>query len=303
MRFYRLLGHLCCITAAIVSAPIVYGEDFESVQISTQRVSDHIYMLQGKGGNIGVSAGEDGVFLIDDQFAPLTEKIRASISKISNNKIRFVINTHWHFDHVGGNEHMGEGGTIIVAHENVRRRMNSEQMIAFFNKTVPAAPKMALPVITFTQDIKFHLNGDEANIFHVQNAHTDGDAIVFFEKENVVHTGDIYFAGFYPFIDVSSDGSVNGVIEAAKQILSIINDETKIIPGHGPLSNKVEFSIYVDMLEAMRDRVGSYISDGKTLEEIQELAPSKDFDAVWANGFLTADQFVEILFEDLSRKK
>ncbi len=303
MRFHRLTGCLYFIVAAVVECPTVYAQDFDKVQISSEQVSEHIYMLQGRGGNIGVSVGEDGVFLIDDQFAPLTEKIRASISKISDKTIRFVINTHWHFDHVGGNEHMGEAGTVIVAHENVRRRMSTDQTIAFFKKIVPAAAKVALPVITFTQDINLHLNGDEAHIFHVQNAHTDGDAVVFFKKENVIHAGDIYFAGFYPFIDVSSDGSVEGVIKAAKHILSMINDDTKVIPGHGPLSNKAELTVYVEMLEAMRDRVRNYISEGKTLTEIQALAPSKDFDAEWADGFLTANQFVQILYEDLSRKK
>ncbi len=302
MRFRRLSSCLGFIVATVLTAPAIYAQDFDKVQITSEQVSEHIYMLQGQGGNIGVSVGEDGIFLIDDQFAPLTEKIRASISKISDRKIRFVINTHWHFDHVGGNENFGGAGTVIVAHENVRRRMSTDQMIEFFNKTVPAAPKNALPVITFTRDINFHLNGDEAHIYHVPNAHTDGDAVVFFKKENVIHTGDIYFSGFYPFIDMSSDGSVEGVIEAAKHMLSIIDDDTKVIPGHGPLSNRAEFALYVEMLEAMRDRVSAYISDGKTLKEIQDLAPSKDFDSEWADGFLSANQFVQILYEDLSRK-
>jgi len=230
-----------------------YSQEFDKVQISTIKVAENIYMLQGQGGNIGVCVGEDGVFIVDDQFAPLTAKIKAAIAKLSNKSIRFVINTHWHFDHVGGNENMGEAGAVIVAHENVRKRMSTDQFIEFFNKKLPPSPKVALPVITFTQDIAFHLNNEETRIFHATNAHTDGDAIVFFKKSNVIHTGDIYFAGIYPFIDTSSHGSIDGMIKAAKHILSIINDDTKVIPGHGPLSKKAELAEYVEMLVSLNN--------------------------------------------------
>ena len=258
-------------------------------------------MLQGAGGNIGVCVGDDGVFIIDDQFAPLTAKIKFAIAKLSSKKVRFVINTHWHCDHVGGNENMGEAGAVIVAHQNVRKRMSTDQFMEFFNKKVPSAPKSALPVITFTQDLTFHLNDEETRIFHVKEAHTDGDAVVFFEKSNVIHTGDIYFSGMYPFIDKSSHGSVDGVIKAARHILDIINDDTKVIPGHGPLSNKAELAVYVEMLVSLRAKMSAYISKGKTLEEIKAIGPSKDFDPKWGGGFLSPDKFTQILYEDLSK--
>jgi glyoxylase-like metal-dependent hydrolase (beta-lactamase superfamily II) len=282
-----------------VSSAFSQGKDFDKVQIKTVKVSGNVYMLLGSGGNIGVYAYDDGVFLVDDQFAPLTKKIKAAIGKISDKPISFVINTHWHFDHVGGNENLGKMGSVIIAHENVRKRMSTDQFIAFFQKKIPASSKDALPIITFTKDLKFHLDGEDIHVFHVNNAHTDGDAIVYFRNSNVIHTGDIYFAGIYPFIDISSHGSVNGVIEAAQYVLSIINDDTKFIPGHGPLSNKAELKAYVDMLISLKDKLTKQISDGKTLEKIQETKPTREFDEKWAHGHLTPDQFVRILYQDL----
>jgi glyoxylase-like metal-dependent hydrolase (beta-lactamase superfamily II) len=283
-----------------VSSAFSQDQDFDKVQINTVKLSGNVYMLLGSGGNIGVYAGDDGVFLVDDQFAPLTKKIKAAIGKISDKKIRFVINTHWHFDHVGGNENLGEMGSVIIAHENVRKRMSTDQFIEFFQKKVPASPEGALPIITFTQDLIFHLNGEDIHVFHVKNAHTDGDAIVYFRNSNVIHTGDIYFAGLYPFIDTSAHGSINGVIDAAQNVLSIINDDTKVIPGHGPLSNRAELRAYVDMLISLRAKISKQISDGKSLEEIQRTKPTQEFDEKWGHGMLTPDQFVQILYKDLS---
>lgn len=289
-----------CIVLLSVSSAFSQDKDFDKVQIKTVKLSENVYMLLGSGGNIGVYAGEDGVFLVDDQFAPLTKKIKAAIGKISDKKIRFVINTHWHFDHVGGNENLGEMGSVIIAHENVRKRMSTDQFIEFFQKKIPASPKVALPIITFTKDLVFHLNGENIHVFHVNNAHTDGDAIVYFRNSNVIHTGDIYFAGLYPFIDTSAHGSVNGVIDAAQYVLSIINDDTKVIPGHGPLSNKAELRAYVDMLISVRAKISKQISDGKTIEEIQRTKPTQAFDKKWGHGMLTPDQFVQILYKNLS---
>jgi glyoxylase-like metal-dependent hydrolase (beta-lactamase superfamily II) len=284
----------------LLSVSSAFGQDYDKVQIKTIKTSGNVYMLMGSGGNIGVLAGDDGVFLVDDQFAPLTKKIKDAIGKISDKEIRFLINTHWHFDHVGGNENLGETGSVIIAHENVRKRMSTDQFIEFFQKKVPASPKVALPIITFTQDLMFHLNGEDIHVFHVNNAHTDGDSIVYFRNSNVIHTGDIYFAGIYPFIDTSSHGSVNGVIDAAQHILSIIDDNTKVIPGHGSLSNKAELRAYVDMLISLRAKITKQTSDGKTLEEIQKTKPAQEFDEKWGHGLLTSDQFVQILFTDLS---
>ncbi len=292
-----------CILLFTVSTAFGQDQEFDKVKIKTVKAAENVHMLMGSGGNIGACTGDDGVFLVDDQFAPLTEKIKAAIGKISNKDIRFLINTHWHFDHVGGNENIGEAGAVIIAHENVRNRMSTDQFIDFFQKQFPASPKIALPIITFTQDLTFHLNEDEIHVFHVKNAHTDGDAIVYFRNSNVIHTGDIYFAGLYPFIDTGSHGSVNGVIDAARYVLSIINDDTKVIPGHGHLSNKAELNGYVDMLINLRDKISKHISEGKTLKEIQTAKPTQEFDEKWGHGFLSPDQFVQILYNDLSRNK
>src|SRR5258706_9143076 len=205
-------------------------------------------MLTGAGGNIGVSAGEDAVFVIDDQYAPLTDRITAAIAKITPKPVRFVLNTHWHGDHTGGNENFGKGGSLIVAHENVRKRMSVEQFIEAFNMRSPAAPPVALPVVTFAQSVTFHLNGDEIRAIHMPNAHTDGDAVVHFLRNDVVHMGDIYFNGMYPFIDDATGGSVEGVIPACDKGDALVSDKTHIIPGHGRPSNKAEPKAHLHML-------------------------------------------------------
>lgn len=302
-RQIKTVYFVFCIVLFMVSTAFPQDQDFDKVQIKTVKAADNVYMLMGAGGNIGVCTGNDGVFLIDDQFAPLTEKIKASIAKISDKDIRFLINTHWHFDHVGGNEQIGESGAVIIAHENVRSRMSTNQFIELFQKKIPAAPRAALPIITFTRDMTFHLNGEEIHLFHLKNAHTDGDVIVYFKNANVIHTGDIYFAGIYPFIDTSSHGTVNGVIKAAEKILSIINNDTKVIPGHGPMSDKAGLRGYVDMLIRVRDIVTLQIQKGKTLEEVQAAKPTQEFDKKLGHGFLTPDQFVQILYTDLSKGK
>lgn len=205
------------------------------VVIETTEVANGIYMLVGQGGNIGASIGEDGVFLIDDQFAPLTEKIRNALSAITVQPIKFMINTHWHFDHTGGNENLGNQGVILVAHDNVRKRMSTEGFIEAFNQTIPAAPEIALPSITFSETTTFHLNGQTIEAIHVLNAHTDGDSIIFFREANVIHSGDVFFNGLYPFIDKSSEGSVDGILRAVDLMLSLADNNTRIIPGHGRL--------------------------------------------------------------------
>ncbi|NQY93261.1 MAG: MBL fold metallo-hydrolase [Campylobacteraceae bacterium] len=265
------------------------------VKITTINVNNGVYMLMGQGGNIGLSVGSDGIFMIDDQFAPLSEKIKDAISKISDKPLKFVINTHWHFDHTGGNENFGKDGAVIVSHNNVRKRMSKEGFIKAFNKTIPASPKVALPVITFNDGINFHFNDEEIEVLHQENAHTDGDSIIFFKSSNVVHTGDIYFNGFYPFIDSSSEGSIDGVIKSVNYILTRTNDQTKIIPGHGKLSNKKELVAYRDTLVILRDRMVKLIKEGKTLDEIIAMKPNADLDDTWGKGFLNPETFLKIL--------
>jgi cyclase len=194
------------------TAPLAANDDdkYKDVIIKTIPVRDGIYMLMGEGGNIGVSVGEDGVFLIDDQFAPLTEKIKAAIAEISKQPIKFLVNTHWHYDHTGGNENLGKENVLIVAQDNVYKRMSVDTVMKAFGTTVPASPEVALPVITFNDTLTFRLNDDEIYVFHQSNAHTDGDSIVLFKKANVMHTGDVVSNGVYPFIDTSTEGSIDG---------------------------------------------------------------------------------------------
>ncbi len=274
------------------------AQNWEDVEIRTVDVAPGLHMLIGRGGNIGVSSGNDGVFLVDDQFAPLTEKIVAAIRGFSDAPIRFLINTHWHGDHTGGNENLGGAGALIVAHENVRKRLSVEQLLN--ERTIPPRPRAALPVITFTRDLTFHLNGDELHAFHVENAHTDGDAVIVFRRANAVHMGDVYFAGMYPFIDIEHGGSTDGMIAAVDRVLAMIDDDTKIIPGHGPLSNKAELQAYRDMLVSVRRLIAAEIEAGKTLDEVISANPTAPYDAEWATRFITPERFTRIIYTDLS---
>ena len=292
---------LAICAAAVLAAPAFAQEDFSKVEIQTEKLSDNVYMMTGSGGNLGVSVGEDGVFLIDDQFAPLTPKIQAAIAKLSAKPVRFMLNTHWHFDHTGGNENLGKAGAIIVAQENVRKRLSSEGFIAFLGMKTQPSPAIALPIVTFTRDVSFHLNGDDIRAFHAPNAHTDGDSVVRFVKANVVHAGDTFFNGLYPFIDTSSGGSVAGVLRAADRILGMAGDKTKIIPGHGPLGTKADLKAYRDMLAAVSGNIAGQIRQGKKLEEVVASKPSAQFDAKWGKGFLAPDKFVEMLYGNLKK--
>ncbi len=290
------------VLAVTVLAP-AQEQDMSAVQVEAVKVADGVHMLVGRGGNIGVSIGEDGVFLIDDQYAPLTDKIKAAVATMSPKPIRFLVNTHWHGDHTGGNENMGKGGVVIVAHENVRKRMSVEQFIEAFDRKVPAAPAGALPIVTFTDAVTFHMNGDAIRAVHVAPAHTDGDTIIRFQKANVVHMGDCFFNGSYPFIDLSSGGSVDGVVAAANQVLGMIDEGTKVIPGHGSLGDRAALKTYRDMLVAVRSRIEPMVAAGKSLEQVKAAQPTKDFDETWGKGFIKGDTFVEIVYKSLSKAK
>jgi len=269
------------------------------VKIIPVKVTDSIYMLKGSGGNIGVFMGNDGVFMIDDQFAPLTPKILKVIDSLANDKVKYLINTHWHGDHTGGNENMAIEGAVILSHENVRKRMNMEQVIR--GKKREASPEEALPVITFTEDISVHFNDENVLVSHVHNAHTDGDAIVFFMNNNVIHMGDTYFAGKYPYIDLNSGGSINGYIEAAEKVSFLANYQTKIIPGHGDLSDKEELLKFKYMLITIKDNVQKEIDEGKTLEEVKKNTKiTVDFDDEFGGGFISAERFRETVYKSLT---
>jgi len=284
------------------TAPLAAQQNFDTVQVRTVNVADGVYMLMGSGGNIGVSAGANGIVMIDDEYAPLTDKIRAALSAINPGPVRFLLNTHWHGDHTGGNENLGKAGVVIVAHENVRRRMSVEQFITAFGSRVPPSPEAALPVVTFTDAVTFYLNGDSINAFHVAPAHTDGDIVVWWRRANVVHMGDTYFNGRYPFIDLSSGGSVDGMVAAVDRVLAMTNRTTRYIPGHGALSGRTELETYRTVLATARDRVRKLIREGKTLEQVKAAKPTAEFDATWGTGFINPDRFVEILYTDLSKR-
>jgi len=290
---------VCILIAALAMISPRAGRAEDEVTIRTIEVAPGIAMLMGRGGNLGVSFGVDGVLVIDDQYAKLSNKILAALAELSPEPLRYLINTHWHADHTGGNENMAAAGAVIVAHDNVRRRMSQEQFNAAFNRKTPASPAAALPVITFSRDATIHLNGQALHAIHVDPAHTDGDAIIYFEPANVVHAGDTYFNGMYPFVDFSSGGDPKGVIAAVDQILAHIDDETQVIPGHGPLSNRKELVAYRAMLSTVCDRIAAAIAEGKTVDEVSEMKLTSDFDANWGGGFLTPDQFVRILYAGL----
>jgi cyclase len=274
-------------------------QNFSKVEIKTTDLGSGLAMLQGAGGNIGVSTGPDGVFLIDDQYAPLTEKIRAAISAISKEPVRFVLNTHWHGDHTGGNENLGEAGALILAHHHVRERLSTEQYQALRKRKIPASAESAWPVVTFEDGVTLHLNGQTIEATHVESAHTDGDSIVYFREADLLHMGDTYFSGMYPFIDTSSGGRIDGMIEAADRGLAIAGPKTRIIPGHGLLSNREELSSTRAMLIGVRDRVRNMIDESLDRAQVVASKPSQEFDGRYGGGFIKPDMFVGIVFDSL----
>ena len=276
------------------------AQDFSEVEIQATDLGDGIYMLQGAGGNIGLSIGDDGVFMIDDQYAPLSEKIEAAVAALTDQPIRFIINTHWHFDHTGGNEHFGEGGAAVIAHHNVRERMQNGQVLEPFGVQIDASPDAALPIVTFAEGMTFHMNGQTIEVFHTERAHTDGDAMILFQPANVLHMGDVYFAGRFPFIDSSSGGSARGYIRVIDQILARIDDDTRIIPGHGAMSNKAELQAHRDVLAEIIDAVAALMAEGHSLEEIQAANPAAKYAESYGQFFIKPDIFIQLVHASLS---
>ncbi len=279
------------------------AQDFSKVEIKAQQLNATTWMLLGAGGNMGLSVGEDAVFLIDDQYAPLAPRIKAAIAAITSKPVQFVLNTHFHFDHTGGNEAFGKEGALIVAHDNVRRRLSAEQLISFAGSSArqAASPKVALPVITVPGAISFHINGDEVHAFHVPAAHTDGDLIVHFRQGDIVHMGDVFFNGSYPFIDVGSGGSPLGMIAAFDRVLALAGDKTRIIPGHGPLADKAALQRTRDMLHTLTQRIAEQRRAGRSDEQIRAAKPTADHDAAWGQGFIKPDQFVQLVLSGLPK--
>ncbi|MEH6468864.1 MAG: MBL fold metallo-hydrolase [Porticoccus sp.] len=286
-----------------VVSSVSAGHHWDTVEYQTVQVKDNLYAMIAEGGNLVVSVGEEGTFLIDDQFAPLTEKLITEIKKMGGDIPRFLINTHWHYDHTGGNENLGKAGTLIVAHDNVRKRLSVDNILTAFNVEVPASPKEALPVITFSTDTSFHLNGETIHARHVHNAHTDGDTVVHFKNANVIHAGDVWFNGFYPFVDVEHGGSLAGMIEATTTIINMADDNTVIIPGHGLVGDKAGLVTYRSMLSDVLAKLRKLKAEGKTMDEAVAAKPTQEMDAVWGDGFLKPDQWVSIIYIGLEMPK
>lgn len=289
------LGLLLCVGVSTALA----DHHWDSVEYQSVPVADGVYALIAEGGNIGVAIGEDGTFLIDDQFAPLTRKLLSKIEELGGGTPRFLLNTHWHFDHAGGNENFGALGTLIVAHDNVRKLLSVDNRLSAFNKDVAALSSEGLPVITFSRDTSFHLNGETIRAFHVDNAHTDGDSVVHFIQANVIHAGDVWFNGFYPFIDVEHGGSLAGMVAAAEKIIALADEQTRIIPGHGPVGTRKELVVYRNMLNDVLIALRGLKKEGKTLDEVIALQPTKAFDEEWGDGFLSPENWLSIIYDGL----
>jgi cyclase len=301
--------------AVALSSAVVMGParaqfgDPSKVELKSSPVAGVISVIEGAngfaGGNVAASVGDDGVLLVDDELQPLSAKLKAKVAALSTKPIRFVINTHWHFDHVGGNAALGGGGAVIVAHDNVRKRVSVDAVLeALGNKmNIPALPPAGLPVVTFAEDVTLHFNGDDIHVFHVAPAHTDSDAVVHFKKANVIHTGDVFISAGYPLVDASSGGRYEGFIEAAARILALADDHTRIVPGHGPVVGKAELEAWHAMLVAVHDKVAKLMKAKKTLDQIKAAKPSAEYDAQFGKGFMKPDMLVEVIYKTATAPK
>lgn len=284
------------ITVVFLFASSLLNAQMNEVVIKTEKITDNIYMLKGRGGNIAIYVGYEEVFMIDDQFAPLSSKIIKAIKNITSKPIKYLVNTHWHGDHTGGNLNMQKEGATIVSHTNVRKRMSEAKVIR--GKKRPASPKKALPIITFTKDLNFYIDDEEILVAHIHNAHTDGDAIIYFTKSNILHVGDAYFQGKFPYIDLNSGGSILGYIKGIEKMLMLADEDTKIIPGHGNVSNKKELRVYLKMLQDLTSKIKEAINKGKTIEEVKNnttiTEKYKEF-----SGWISESKIKETIYKSL----
>ncbi|CAM3262649.1 MBL fold metallo-hydrolase [Aequorivita lipolytica] len=297
-----MLSKLIFSAVFLFTVSIAFSQTDDGRKLSTKliKVDNKIYMLQGKGGNIGLSFGNDGVFMIDDQFAEHIEQIQDDIKTISDKPVQFLVNTHFHGDHTGANAVMAQTGTIIFSQNNVRTRL--EEMRESEKKKIPSE---MLPMITFSEDMTFHYNGEKIYVFHVHNAHTDGDAMVYFTNSNVLHTGDVFFNGKYPFIDTENGGSVKGVIEGLSKAKLIINEDTKIIPGHGNVGSYSDLQKTIDMLSNTYKRVARSYINKNTEEEVMKMTDlTKAYDAEgYGDGFITTEAFIKMLYGEVAKER
>jgi cyclase len=287
---------LSFVFAALFLASAAYGQrDFSQVEVKAARVAGSVYMITGAGGNIGVSVGDDGIVIVDDQYAPLAPKIEAALESLTDKPLRFILNTHYHGDHTGGNEHFGKSAPI-VAHENVRKRLATT--ITRLGHTTPPAPKGALPVLTFNDSVTIHLNGEDVRAVHMPHGHTDGDSVIWFTKSNVVHMGDQFFNGMFPFVDVDNGGSVRGMIANVDKVLNVLPDDAKVIPGHGALSDKAGLRRFNDTLKATWAAVESGVNAGKSLDQLKADKVLAQWES-WGTGFIKTDMWIETLHREV----
>ena len=284
--------------ALLLSTPLfAQDRDFSKVEVKVQKVAGSVYMLIGAGGNIGVSAGEDGIVIVDDQFAPLAPKIKEALKGITDKPIKFVLNTHYHGDHTGGNEVFGREAPII-AQTNVRKRLQSGSKN--LGGTTPPAPKEALPVVTFDDKVSVWANGEEIRAVHFPHGHTDGDSVIFFTKSNVVHMGDDFFNGTFPFVDVENGGSVKGMLTDVQNVISTIPDDAKVIPGHGALSDKAGLRAFADMLKGTWNAVDAGRKAGKTVDQLKSEKVLEAWES-WGKGFIKTDKWIELLYSETAK--
>ncbi|HJR09231.1 MAG TPA: MBL fold metallo-hydrolase [Pyrinomonadaceae bacterium] len=293
-RLYVYALAVVCLIAAHARAQ----QDFSKVQMKATKVAGNVYMLEGAGGNIGVSVGTDGILIVDDQFAPLADKIRAALKELNPGQLRFVLNTHYHGDHTGSNVVFGKEATII-AHDNVRARLAAEQTV--LGQKTPAAPKEALPVITYAASVSIHFNGEEIRVIHFPAGHTDGDSVMFFTASNVVHMGDHFFAGRFPFVDLDHGGSVAGMSKNVGEVIARVPADVRIIPGHGPLSTLDDLKLYRRMLTETSDIIRKQIAAGKTLEQVKAAGLPDEW-KTWGTGFINTDRWIETVYNSISKE-
>jgi cyclase len=296
----NFLSILAAFILCVCAAP-AYAQDWSKVEIKVTKVAGSVYMLEGAGGNIGVSVGPDGILIVDDQFAPLADKIKAALKTLGDGKLKFVLNTHYHGDHTDGNVVFGHDAPII-AQTNVRKRLSTEQVSKFFNRTTPASPKEALPVITFDQSVSVFFNGEEIKVIHYPHGHTDGDSVIFFTGSNVVHMGDDFFNGRFPVVDLEAGGDVEGLTKNVGDIISKLPPGVKVIPGHGPLSDVEGLKSFHRMLTETTDIVRKRMAAGKTLEQMKAEGLPDEWKS-WGSGYIKTDRWIELIYNSLSAKR
>jgi cyclase len=289
-RVVTILALLLCALPAL-------AQDWDSFEFSAVEIADGLRHVRGAGGNVVMCAGEDGVLLVDADYEQLGEKLVAFVQAETGGGVDYVVATHWHFDHTGGNEALANSGATLIAHENVRRRMAVETRIELLDHTQPAAPAAALPGITFSDSLVLRMNGEEIVVFHLCNAHTDGDAVVIFRNADVIHTGDIVFNCGYPFIDTSCGGDIDGMIAAVETIIGLCGEETTVVPGHGPICGRADLETYLGILTGYRDAVAPLKAEGLSLDEVKAAAATTDIDAVYGAVMFPPDLFTAMVYD------